>query len=417
MRVSTTGARTAPRRKLMAISSRFGITADWTSAVTAMYKGTNPKTGQPVLLRSYDSRKEPPPEFNCTIWQAGRATSATGLAFKPIQIGQSVFIDEGSGRYNPSPQVLEEAAINEWPGRDVGVFVSIGTGKRPGGTNGKQNEWWEGFVGGSIGAFAEARRRLIAKIEGCEDTHIQMMNFELAKRGVPMENYCRLNVEVGVGEFGMNEWDRLSDMTIGTRRYLMKPETQELLSNAAIKMAKIELTRRRIERGTSHDREPSFESDLPIRSIAAPHVGAVEMPADEMIQTSHSQQHYRNPSYPPYPDARAATSQDKFMAVPDETYHSAVSSELSYRSSNERFHHRTPISPDDYVPAPSEPPPRPPKTPMNEAPTSSPTPAPQQRSPRSPPNRSNGHIRLPYPDNDGPPPIVSKLRKPEFTAR
>ena len=60
-------------------------------AVTAVYKGSRTNT-PPVLLRSYDSRREPPPEFECTIWQAGRATSATGLAFKPIQIGQSVFI-------------------------------------------------------------------------------------------------------------------------------------------------------------------------------------------------------------------------------------------------------------------------------------------------------------------------------------
>jgi hypothetical protein len=174
------------------------------SAVTAVFKGT-PKNGLPILLRSYDSRKEPAPEFNCTIWQAGRATCATGLAFKPIQIGNSVFIDEGAGKYNPAPQVLEEAAVNEWPGRDVGILVSVGTGKRPGGTNNRQTEWWEGFVGGSVGSFAEARRRLISKIEGCEITHEAMLNGGLQKFGVPIENYCRLNVEVGVGEYGMNE--------------------------------------------------------------------------------------------------------------------------------------------------------------------------------------------------------------------
>lgn len=139
------------------------------------------------------------------IWQAGRATCATGLAFKPIQIGNSVYIDEGAGKYNPAPQILEEAAVNEWPGREIGVFVSIGTGKRPGGTNNRQAEWWEGFVGGSMGSFAEARRRLIAKIEGCEDTHQEMLNSVLKKHGVPREHYVRLNVEVGVGEYGMNE--------------------------------------------------------------------------------------------------------------------------------------------------------------------------------------------------------------------
>lgn len=173
------------------------------TAVTAVYKGT-PKNGSSVLLRSYDSRKEPATEYNCTIWQAGRATAATGLAFKPIQVGQSVFIDEGAGKYNPAPQILDEAVRNEWPGREVGVFVSIGTGKRPGGTNHQQHEWWEGFVGNSIGDFAEARRRLINKIEGCEDTHQFMQSRYLAERGVNVSNYFRFNVEVGVGEFGMN---------------------------------------------------------------------------------------------------------------------------------------------------------------------------------------------------------------------
>jgi thymidine phosphorylase len=101
--------------------------------------------------------------------------------------------------------VLDEACVNEWPGRDVGIFVSIGTGKRPGGTNNRQVEWYEGFIGGTMGNFAEARRRLIAKIEGCEDTHQQMLSSFLQKRGVPVANYVRLNVEVGVGDFGMNE--------------------------------------------------------------------------------------------------------------------------------------------------------------------------------------------------------------------
>jgi len=128
------------------------------------------------------------------------------LAFKPIQIGNSVFVDEGAGKYNPAPQIIEEAVVNEWPGREVGIFVSIGTGKRPGGTGNRQSEWYEGFLGGTtMGNFAEARRRLITKIEGCEETHQQMLNSTLQKRGVSVENYCRLNVEVGVGDFGMNE--------------------------------------------------------------------------------------------------------------------------------------------------------------------------------------------------------------------
>lgn len=385
------------------------------TAVTAVYKGTNPKTGSAIFLRSYDSRKEPPPEFNCTIWQAGRATSATGLAFKPIKIGQSVFIDEGAGKYNPSPQVLEEAATNEWPGREVGMFVSVGTGKRPAGTNQQQHEWWEGFVGGSVGNFAEARRRLISKIEGCEDTHVQMINTELPRRGVPVENYVRLNVEVGVGEFGMNEWDRLSEMTIGTRRYLKKHETQALLENAASKMAKIELVRRRMER---HQRAPSHNSVGAEQPLGSPSVapvppGAVELPASTGdLQPPYST--HRPGSAPYSADSHSiASSQDKFMVVPEEMNSPRRSHELPYRASSEKFSYTSPTgapprhSSNDYAYPPTEPPPRPPKTPINEG---GPPPSYHQAMPARP----NGNVRLPYPDTDGPPPIVNKLRKPEY---
>lgn len=367
-----------------------------------------------MLLRSYDSRKEPPPEFNCTIWQAGRATSATGLAFKPIKIGQSVFTDEGAGKYNPSPQILEEAAVNEWPGRDVGIFVSIGTGKRPSGTNHQQHDWWEGFVGGTVGNFAEARRRLISKIEACEDTHVQMMNQELPRLGIPLENYCRMNVEVGVGEFGMNEWDRLSEMTTSTRRYLKKTETQAMLENAAIRMAKIEITKRRMERGLA-DRVPSYSSLGPDNISTTPlrpaHPGTVELSAED-TQLPSPQQYQRHPSQPPYPtEPQRANSQDKYMVVSDEAHPQRVSAELPYRTSNEKFHYQSPTQlTNAYGNVQMEPPPRPPKTPINEAQG----PPPQYRAPMA---RPNGNSRLPYPDNDGPPPIVNKLRKPEYIPR
>jgi hypothetical protein len=390
------------------------------SAVTAVFQGT-PKNGGSVLLRSYDSRKEPPPEFNCTIWQAGRATSATGLAFKPIKIGQSVFHDDGAGKYNPSPQILEEAAVNEWPGRDVGIFVSVGTGKRPAGTNSTQHEWWEGFVGSNVGAFAEARRRLIAKIEGCEDTHIDMLNNQLQKRGVSRENYCRLNVEVGVGEFGMNEWDRLSDMSTSTRRYLAKPEVREMVQSAAVKMAKIELTKRRLD-AHDHSRhasrsEPSSNelASTPVQPTNpfAFELAGSDIPYDYRPTPPHSRGS-SNPvgtSTPPHPYEHSATPQDKFTMIPAEPPLPKASAELPYRPSADYapldYSRRTTSSGSDrdWTSGRAEAPPRPPKTPINEM-------------GRPPPlARPNGNSRLPYPDTDGPPPIVNKLRKPEFSAR
>ncbi|KAG5925662.1 hypothetical protein E4U42_004092 [Claviceps africana] len=214
------------------------------TAVTAVYQGS-PRGSPPAMLRSYDSRREPPPEFDCKIWQAGRATSAIGLAFKPIRIGQSIFHDDGVGTFNPAPDALDEAAVNEWPGREIGVFVSVGTGRRPKSSDANSSAWYEGFMG----EFVEARRRLIAKIEGCEKIHEFMLREHLSRRGVNVENYYRLNVEVGVGEFGMNEWHRLGDISTGTRRYMAREMEQRMIHGISTKLAKIFRAKIRWERG------------------------------------------------------------------------------------------------------------------------------------------------------------------------
>lgn len=376
-----------------------------------MVEGTNPRNGSSILLRSYDSRKEPPPEFKCKIWEAGRATSAVGLAFKPIQIGQTVFIDEGAGKYNPAPQLLEEAAFNEWPGREVGAFISIGTGKRPDGTNARQHEWWEGFAGGNIGAFAEARRRLVSKIEGCEETHQQMLKSELARFGVPLENYCRLNVSVGLGEFAMNEWQYLSPMTTNTRKYLNEPASQTALMEQATRIAKIELMKRRQERQfEQHSRESSWSLRQNNFTPAPSYPGAVELPADEETYQTTPPQHYRVPSNPPYPD-QYASAQDKFMLVPGENTPPRHSNELPYRGRDEKI-----VVPQThqqgYAYNQSQlPPPRPPKTPIND-----PNP-PARLQHHTSPLRPNGAPRPPYPDDDEPPPQFSRYKKPEFIPR
>ncbi|KAI1639050.1 patatin-like phospholipase [Biscogniauxia mediterranea] len=240
------------------------------TAVTAMYRGTT-RGGQPALLRSYDSRKEPPPEYDCTIWEAGRATCAIGLAFKPIKIGQSVFHDDDAGTFNPSPYALDEATVNEWPGRDVGVFISVGTGKRPKNSGMNHHVWYEGFMG----EFAEARKRLIAKIEGCETIHERMKKELLMKRGVNIENYYRFNVEIGVGEFAMNEWHRLGEISTGTKRYLSREVEQKMVQDSSTKLAKIHRAKLRYERLS---RVPEIISPPTMGSIDAPL--AVELPGD-----------------------------------------------------------------------------------------------------------------------------------------
>jgi hypothetical protein len=399
------------------------------SAVTAIYKGTA-KGGYPAILRSYDSRKEPSPEFDCKIWEAGRATSATGLAFKPIQVGQSVFIDEGAGHYNPAPYVLDEACVNEWPGRDVGVFVSIGTGKRPAGNDQNAHLWYEGFMGD----FAEARRRLIAKIEGCEETHQYMVREGLNKRGVNIENYYRFNVEMGVGEFGMNEWNRLADISTGTRRYLGKSEVQRMNNEAAAKLAKIQRAKARYEGGgmgegdfkglndvpeayptaielPANEEPPNFppppppnKSPPPRQSYESGHHDTLEVPGHKKTPSPRSSAENQSRHSPRTSNPNVSVSDtgaDRLIyhaPTPKEYRTAAGADKIAITSSDE---HPKPQDPTvARLSGRIEPPPLPPKTPI-----------PEQGLPvRSRPP-------LPYPVDDGPPPAVNMARKPDYRGR
>ncbi|KAJ5990834.1 hypothetical protein N7499_011384 [Penicillium canescens] len=406
------------------------------TAVTALYKGT-PRKGTAVLLRSYDSRREPPPEFDCTIWQAGRATSATGLAFKPIQIGQHVFIDEGPGTYNPAPQILDEAVVNEWPGREVGVFISVGTGKRPSGTNNRQHEWWEDFFGDALGTFAEARRRLITKIEGCEDIHNEMLRDRLAQRNVPKDNYFRLNVEVGVGEFGMNEWNRLADISTNTRQYLAKPEVKKMILDAGVRFAKIDRMNRRLANhaAAGGDRDDlSFDLETeelslspPVQSyVPPPQHFAVELPAElpaEPIDFAHQPTH----APPPIPTSVTVSPPDDSLPVhPTPQDNIPISPRQSSDGVNYRRSHDqgrpssqqqqgSPHRSDEYFATFNGPPPVPPKTPIpypsqDESGVAMPAPLFSQA-----PSTGN-KVRPPYPV-DEPPPVVNRQRKPSYHVR
>lgn len=396
-----------------------------------------------MLLRSYESPTQPSIEPDCTIWEAGRATCATGLAFKPIQIGKSVFLDEGRGKYNPAPTVLEEAVQSEWPGRSVGVFLSIGTGKRPENTSHLQREWWEGFAGG-MGEYAEAKRRLISKIEGCEKTHQEMLTTRLGKKYLNSKNYFRLNVEVGVGEFGMNEWSRLADISNSTNIYLSKSSVKDIIENGASAMAEVYHLREPQpfrpkpgpeiyeQRPPSHPSAPSHPSSVdyeerPSSSFIVPsHPNAVELPGDDQypLPISKAGPQYHAPS-PTYTYQEPYVSQDKFSVIPP-------SDERPLRKSNEYNDGSESFDGSQSYPSPRRSmekwaPPLPPKTPINDPEdkrfqrfNSVPHPPHPRYLPPPYPDSDGppGRVpQIPYPDVDGPPPAINMAKKPEYIRR
>ena len=429
-------------------------------AITAVYKTNGADIDAPAaLLRSYDSRKEPAPEVRCTIWEAGRATSATGLAFKEIQIGQTVFVDEGNGKFNPAPQALDEAVLNEWPGREVGVFVSIGTGKRQAGAKIRRNK----ILGAIKNEMEEARQKHIAKVDGSEQTHRFMVREYLKSRNVKVEDYYRFNVEVGVGEFGMNEYSRLADISTRTSIYLAKHDIREMSEDAAQKMSRIHLAKIRWDRalanGSVDDRNRtsfrnSWDTDNESAS-AAPQAnyvppadpGAVELPGDfgPPAPGRHLSANQRHQNL-----HRPAIADQKFTIVPDHDPNNPDNSLPQPVDPNDPDTLPGSQNPDrlPHFPQPSDPPHPPPRHPSHQysrdenAPMSavstlsprdresmtfqspisprtwdrkSPPPLPPKTPIDDPRRRSSGP--LPYPLEDGPPPMVNMARKPEFGVR
>ncbi|KAK6531174.1 hypothetical protein TWF281_007999 [Arthrobotrys megalospora] len=209
--------------------------------VAAMYQNS-PEGASPCLLRTYLSLSSLNPEPNCKIWEAGRATSATMTAFKPIQIGQTVFLDEGAGRYNITPTIIEEATCNEWPGRAIGCVLSVGTGRPPPKKQGGSQPWWENKIHTPFDNFVDAKKRLVHKTHLSEEIHQMLLgggSNSLDKWGVQRDDYFRLNVDMGVTDFAMNEWQRLSDISTNTKRWLNSPEGKKVIGDCAIKLAHI----------------------------------------------------------------------------------------------------------------------------------------------------------------------------------
>ena len=350
-----------------------------------------------------------------------------------------VFLDDGAGKYNPAPVALDEVQ-NEWPSREIGVFVSIGTGKRPSSSPGHQ--WWEGFIGGAFGDLAEARRRLVAKIEECEETHLFMKNKYLTEHRVDAANYYRLNVDVGVGEFGLNEWHRLAEISTNTRRYLVGEDIQAMNIECAAKLSRIHRTNLRWKRGESGwDKDAhrmSWEPERPLPPLPIPPTvpNAIELPAEDVYAMPFAlapqtvttvSTVYRNASIARSPGAR---DDDKFVVIPDEPFtfgtpqrqrHSGdtFGSLHPTRSSNESLPIRNSLEQALSPTSTGEvPPPVPPKTPMQIAPKRYPSvkafrPFSEPMIKESPLPEPPAFINLPSPLEDRPPPI-NMTNKPHF---
>lgn len=152
-------------------------------------------------------------EYNCTIWEAARATSAAPTFFKSIKIGPPAsainYVDAGLGYNNPIKEVLAEAARIFGDHARVTCVLSIGTGQS---------------------GSAEIRQQcchfqrmnpvdLIRALEKiATDSGKTAEEMEQRYRNSPI--YHRLDVDRGLDSVYLDEWKRLGDVRARTKNYL-----------------------------------------------------------------------------------------------------------------------------------------------------------------------------------------------------
>ncbi|KAM3066473.1 hypothetical protein ACMFMG_012057 [Clarireedia jacksonii] len=166
---------------------------------------------QPRLFRTWSADKNP--GYNCTIWEAARATSAAPRFFKRIDIGdpglQEEFIDAGIGCNNPVRYLVEEAGKEFGPERMVSCIVSIGTGKPK----------VAGFKAPGLFQRVLPLELIQVLADMVTDTEAEASAMEARFQNCP-GLYHRLNVERGLEEVSLEEWEKLGEVKQHTMAYL-----------------------------------------------------------------------------------------------------------------------------------------------------------------------------------------------------
>ncbi|KAL1842459.1 hypothetical protein VTJ49DRAFT_5196 [Mycothermus thermophilus] len=154
---------------------------------------------RPTLFTTYNTSMA---LSGCTIWQVARATSAATTFFKPIHIGRDdvEFIDAAFGYNNPCEVLIEEAR-QRFPGRPLGQVVSIGTGL------------------GDVVSIDDTRFSIIKALKEMATTSKAVAG-RLDDRFGGDGRYVRFNVERGLEDTTLSDWNKASSISAHTRNYL-----------------------------------------------------------------------------------------------------------------------------------------------------------------------------------------------------
>ncbi|OBT69989.1 hypothetical protein VE03_00561 [Pseudogymnoascus sp. 23342-1-I1] len=168
-------------------------------------------TTEPRLFRTWKADKCPGPD--CTIWEAGRATSAAPTFFKRIYIGkphlQEEFIDAAMGCNNPVKSLIKEAQREFGLVRKVSCVLSIGTGMPK----------VSGFEAPGLIQRALPLDLINVLARMAADSDAVALEMKARYQNCP-GLYHRLNVERGLEGVALEEWKKLGEVKTHTMTYL-----------------------------------------------------------------------------------------------------------------------------------------------------------------------------------------------------
>ncbi|SPO02864.1 uncharacterized protein DNG_05541 [Cephalotrichum gorgonifer] len=160
---------------------------------------------RPTLFTTYDLSAN---TQDCSIWQVARATSAATTFFKSIKLGRDEieFIDAGFGYNNPCEILIEEAR-RQYPNRHEFRVLSIGTGL------------------GSIVEVKDSRRSILGALKKMASSS-QRVAATLKTRYGQGEQYHRFNVDRGLQDVALSDWERTSEIAAHTHNYMNDNENE-----------------------------------------------------------------------------------------------------------------------------------------------------------------------------------------------
>ncbi|KGO78332.1 Acyl transferase/acyl hydrolase/lysophospholipase [Penicillium italicum] len=153
----------------------------------------------PTLFRTYDKSNA---LDGCAIWEVARATSAATTFFKSIKVGRDKieYIDAGFGYNNPCDKLIAEAK-EVFPGRSDLQILSIGTG-----------------LGDAV-SIKNSRLSIIEAMKKMTTSSSRVaasLSDQYGKNG----QYFRFNVEHGLEDITLSDWEQASKISANTSNYL-----------------------------------------------------------------------------------------------------------------------------------------------------------------------------------------------------